>query len=152
MLAAIIANLQNQRQPKLPTIQIDRGGGGPSWPRADIADIISALGSFQERFGEHPVARAVRRHQHVGDQLGSITERRERREASAFLTGAVLGRAAAIEEMGMIMDEVRKAACAERAVIVPVGHARGGSENLFGAVLFAAAAIGVVVIAKRLSA
>ena len=57
MLAAIIANLQNVPQPtKLPQIKIDRGGGGQSWPRYEIVDIVAAAATFMEVSGEEPAA------------------------------------------------------------------------------------------------
>jgi hypothetical protein len=98
VLAAIIANLQNVPQPtKLPPVHIDRGGGGPSWPRHDIIDIIAAINTFPEIHGEHPVARATRRHKWIGEALPGIKEAREKREAAAFLAGITLGDAAAEE-------------------------------------------------------
>lgn len=102
MLASIIANLQNVPQPeapsRLPTIKIDRGGGGgPSWPSYDIVDIMAAVRLFPEVVNEDPVARAVRRRRWIGEALPHIKEARERREASAFLAGAVVADAAAEE-------------------------------------------------------
>lgn len=102
MLAAIIANLQNAPQPEAsrrpPMIKIDRGGGGgPSWPSYDIVDIMTAVRLFPEAADEDPVARAVRRRRWIGEALPFIREARERREASAFLAGAVVADAAAEE-------------------------------------------------------
>ena len=100
MLAAILQNLQNGPQPSPPqptVIKIDRGGGGQSWPGYDIVDIYGALQAFREIPGEHPVARAARRHRHVGEHLGRVKELHERREGAAFLTGAALADAAARE-------------------------------------------------------
>jgi hypothetical protein len=99
MLAALIANNQNvvPQPTKLPTVHIDRGGGGQSWPRYEIVDIVAAIAAFPEISGEHPVARAVRRHRWIGEALPGIKEARERREAAAFLAGATLADAAAEE-------------------------------------------------------
>jgi hypothetical protein len=148
MLAAIIANLQNQPQPtKLPTVHVDRGGGGPSWPRYDIVDIIAAISTFPEISGEHPVARGVRRHRWIGEALPFVKDARERREAAVFLAGATLADAAAeeryaaadaqratmdqlkIEQLVEIIDSVRAAAAAAAAPPVAVAKAplaRGG--------------------------
>jgi hypothetical protein len=55
MLASIIANLQNvpQAEVRHPTINIDRGGGGPIWgQRYDIVDILAASQTFPEIAGE----------------------------------------------------------------------------------------------------
>jgi hypothetical protein len=109
VLAAIIANLQNvPSQPRLPTVHIDRGGGGQSWPRYEIVDIIAAISAFQEIPGEHPVARAARRHRWIGEALPGIRESREKREAAAFLAGATLADAAA-EERHATADAQRAA-------------------------------------------
>lgn len=135
MLAAIIANLQNVPQPtKLPVVKIDRGGGGPSWPRYEIVDIIAAISTFQEIPGEQPLARAVRRHRWIGEALPGIKEAREKREAAVFLAGATLADAAAeerhaaidaqhaamdqlkIEQLVEIIDAVRGAAAPSVAV------------------------------------
>jgi hypothetical protein len=98
MLAAIIANNQNLPQPaKLPPVHIDRGGGGPSWPRYEITDIVAAIATFREIPGEHPVARAARRHRHIGDALPFIKEAREKRDAVVFLAGITLADSAAEE-------------------------------------------------------
>lgn len=101
MLAAIIANLQNdQPQPKpRRMLRIDRGGGGPSWPGFQLVDIVGALEAFQEIPGEHPVARAARRHHHVGEHLNGVRETREAREAAAFLAGATIAQMAANEQL-----------------------------------------------------
>lgn len=146
MLAAIIANLQNVPQPTRlpPTVNIDRGGGGPSWPRYEIHDIISAINAFPEISGEHPVARAARRHRWIGEALPGIKEAREKREAAVFLAGAALATAAAeeqhaaadaqraamdqlkIEQLVEIIDSVRQPA-RPVAVAVAVPHERGGT-------------------------
>src|ERR1700752_1348495 len=97
MLIALIANLQNVQPQRLPPVNGDRGGGGPSWPRYEIIDIIAAISAFPEIAGEHPVARAARRHRWIGEALPGIKEAREKREAAAFLAGAAVGDAAAEE-------------------------------------------------------
>lgn len=79
--------------------KIDRGGGGPSWPGYQIVDIISALEAFREVSGEHPVARAARRHRHIGEHLNGARQAREVREAQAFLAGAALAEMAASERV-----------------------------------------------------
>jgi hypothetical protein len=107
MLAAIIANNQNvPAQPRLPVVHIDRGGGGPSWPRYEIVDIAAAIAAFPEISGEHPVARAARRHRWIGEVLPGIREAREKREAVAFLAGATLADRAADERHAM-MDQLK---------------------------------------------
>jgi hypothetical protein len=96
VLAAIIQNLQSAqpaRPAALPTVKIDRGGGGPSWPSYQIVDIAAAIAAFPEIVGEHPVARAARRQKWIGEALPRIREARERREAGAFLSGVQLGAA-----------------------------------------------------------
>lgn len=99
MLAAIIANLQNEDQPaKLPMVNIDRGGGGGSlWPSYDVADIMTATQLFPEVAGEDGFIRAVRRLKWIGEALPRIKEARERRDAGVFLTAAQLGYAAGYE-------------------------------------------------------
>ncbi len=114
MLAAIIANLQNVNPtppgPK-PPVKIDRGGGGQSWPGYDIVDIMGALRSFREIPGEHPVARAARRHDHIGAFLKGTTERnrqqQEAREGAAFLAGAALAQSVAEETIRVKEDTIR---------------------------------------------
>jgi hypothetical protein len=142
MLAAIIANLQNeqpQSRPQ-PTVKIDRGGGGPSWPRYEIIDIIAAISTFPEISGENPVTRAARRHKWIGQALPFVKEAREKREAAAFLAGAQLADAAAeerhaaqdqlkIEQIIEIIDEVRGVASAVPPVppaLALAPHERGG--------------------------
>ena len=97
MLAALIANLQNERPEKLPTVHVDRGGGGQSWPSYDIVDIATAIQLFPEVAGEDSVARAVRRQKWIGEALPGIREARERRDAQVFLAGASIADAAAEE-------------------------------------------------------
>jgi hypothetical protein len=100
VLASIIANLQNvpQAEVRPPTINIDRGGGGPLWgPGYDVVDILAASQSFPEIAGEHPVARAVRRTRWIGEALPKIREARERRETGTFLAGLQFGYAAGYE-------------------------------------------------------
>lgn len=104
MLIALIQNNQNQPgqvvpvSEKLPTVVIDRGGGGPLGPSYDIVDIYAALETFREVPGEHPVARAARRTRHVQDHLWNLRDVRERREGAAFLAGAALAQSAAEEQ------------------------------------------------------
>lgn len=122
MLAAIIANLQNvqpQERPQLPTVKIDRGGGGQSWPHYDIVDIIAAAATFVEISGEDPITRAVRRHRWIGHALPFVKEARDKREATVFMAGAQLGAAterAAAMEAEMIANS-RVAALAEQLSI-----------------------------------
>jgi hypothetical protein len=100
MLASIIANLQNvpQAEVRHPTINIDRGGGGPIWgQRYDIVDILAASQTFPEIAGEDPVARAVRRTRWIGEALPKIREARDRRETGTFLAGLQFGYAAGYE-------------------------------------------------------
>lgn len=138
MLAALLTNLQNDvvAQPQSSTIYIDRGGGGQSWPRYEIVDIIAATAAFPEMAGEDSVARAVRRHRWIGEALPRIKEAREKREAAAFLAGAQLADAAvreefaaaeklSIEQMVQIIDEVRAAAKPSPARVTPPIAARG---------------------------
>ena len=144
MLASIIANLQNlpQAEVRPPTINVDRGGGGPLWgPRYDIVDILAAAQSFPEISGEHPVARAVRRTRWIGEALPKIREARERRDAAMFLAGATIADAAAeerhklidrlkIEQLVEIIDEVRGAAAVTsvaRTAPSPISRPRGCS-------------------------
>lgn len=146
MLAAIISLLQDaapgpspqppQPQPSRPAmVKIDRGGGGPSWPSYDIVDIVGALATFQEQPGEHPVARAARRHRHVGEHLEAIKQGRERREAAAFLAGAAVASAEMhdryeamqrlqIGEIVAIIDEVR----GPSVIPMPPARARARGE------------------------
>lgn len=122
MLVALLQNNNNaqpQPQPRLPTINIDRGGGGPSWPRYDIVDIITAAATFPEVAGEDSVRRAARRQKWIGDALPRIKDMREKQNAAAFMMGAQLADAAAaeryslqdqlkIEQLVAIIDDVRR--------------------------------------------
>jgi hypothetical protein len=168
MLAAILNNLQNvpQPQPQLPTVHIDRGGGGQSWPRYEIVDIIAAISAFQEIPGEHPVVRAVRRQRWIGEALPGIKDARERREAAIFLAGAQLGatteRAAAeetpgaataaiagklsIEQMIKIVDEIRGINAAPIRPL-PYGRGSGGAGIMIGLVI--GVAIGAAIVSKQ---
>jgi hypothetical protein len=159
VLAAIIANLQNQEQPQpepRPFRWQSRSAGrsnrdgDQSWPNYEIVDIIAALAAFQEIPGEHPGARAARRHRWIGEALPGISEARKKREAATFLMGAALAEAAAkdqhaeeqratkerhasemkllaelkIEQIVEIIDSVRGPA-ASTALAAPVAPARG---------------------------
>jgi hypothetical protein len=125
MLAALLENNNNTQpsprpSPRLPTVRIDRGGGGPSWPSYEITDIIAAISAFQEVPGENPVARAVRRHRWIGDALPGIKEAREKREAATFLLGATLASAVASEEHHAVLDQLKAEAAAvdaQRAIM-----------------------------------
>jgi hypothetical protein len=141
VLAAIIANNQNVPQPtKLPQIKIDRGGGGQSWPRYEIVDIVAAAATFMEISGEEPAARAARRHRWIGQALPFVKEAREKREAAAFLAGAQVADRAAREEFAAaeklsiaqmieIIDEVRGAdAPAPALVLRDRGEAAEGAD------------------------
>ena len=131
MLAAIIANLQNVPQPtKLPLIKIDRGGGGQSWPRYEIVDIVAAAATFMEISGEEPAARAARRHRWIGQALPFVKDARDKREAAAFLAGAQVADRAAREEFAAaeklsiaqmieIIDEVRGTDAPPAPALVP---------------------------------
>jgi hypothetical protein len=110
MLASIIANLQNvpaAAAKPLPTVKIDRGGGGPLWgPRYDIVDITMAIRLFQEIPGEDSVARAARRMRWIGEALPGIREAREKREGAAFLAGATIANVAAEDRYKLAAAEV----------------------------------------------
>lgn len=167
MLAALIANNQNisQQPEKLPTVKIDRGGGGQSWPSYEIVDIIAAAAAFPEISGEDPAARAARRHKWIGHALPFIKESRERREASAFLTGAQFGAAAereaaleasaaavadelSIDRMNQIVDKMRGV---EAPAAKPRDRERGtsssGSALAIGIVV--GVVLGVAIVGKR---
>ncbi len=122
MLAAIIQNLQNgpqpQPKPRLPTIQIDRGGAGPLWPRYQIVDYIAATQTFQELPNEHPVARAARRTEHIGRELGRIQERREA-EQKAMAVGMLWGAALERQAATATLAELEAAAFAARCAAPP---------------------------------
>lgn len=162
MLAAIIANLQNvQPQPsRLSTIKIDRGGAGPSWPGYDIVDIMGALNSFRERPGEHPVARAARRHAHVGEHLDALKQTREKREAAAFLAGAMLATVESAErfeamqklqvsELVAIIDSVRMPPTPPPAE--PIAYERGTHHSETGGGIGPALFLGGIVIGLLLA-
>jgi hypothetical protein len=173
MLAAIIANLQNVQPTKLPTIKIDRGGGGQSWPRYEIVDIVAAAASFVEISGEDPAVRAARRHRWIGQALPYVKDAREKREAAAFLAGAQVGAAAereaaeakaaatttarseaaaladklSIEQMIKIVDEVRGI-----EALVPLRRDRGASSGAAGGIvigLVVGVVLGVAIVGSR---
>jgi hypothetical protein len=104
MLAALLENNNNTRpQAQSWKVKLDRSG--PSRPRESIdsphyelADIIAATASFPEIPGEHPVARAVRRHKWIDGALPFVKEAREKYAAAAFLAGASLATNVAGEE------------------------------------------------------
>jgi hypothetical protein len=102
VLAAILQNLLQevpaQAVGPLPMVEIDRGGGGPLWPRYDVVDFAAAVATFPEIPGEDPIARAVRRTRWIGEALPLVREARERREAAVFLTGTEFGYQAGWEE------------------------------------------------------
>lgn len=111
MLAALLQNNNNvqpspQPSPRLPTVKIDRGGGGRTWPSYEIVDIMGAISTFPEIYDEQPLARAARRHRWIGEALPAVREAREKREAMAFLAGATLADAAA-EERHAAVDAQR---------------------------------------------
>lgn len=117
MLASIIANLQNvprverTERPvgKLPTVKIDRGGGGgPLWSTSyDFIDIMAAIQQFPEIAGEDPATRMARRLRWIAAALPKIKEAREKREAAAFLAGASLADAASAEEQRKLIEQLK---------------------------------------------
>lgn len=129
---------------KLPTIKIDRGGGGGArWPGYDVVDIVGALRAFPEIAGEHPVVRAARRLRFVDSALPGIKEARERREAAIFLMGAAVGDRAAEErhreldlrQMIALYDavvEARATRSRSRGETLPSGIGLGGGLLLLG--------------------
>ena len=177
MLASIIANLQNAAPAEIPKrlpVKVDRGGGGPTWPGYEAVDIMTAVRLFPEIANEDPTARVVRRLKWIGESLPFISEVRQRREAVAFLAGAVVGDAAA-EERHRVIDAVRAAQAswsareaAFQSTDVPVeqldrvrdtrpkyvrgqyksGGSGGGGSGLIIAAL-AIVAIGTVMLARR---
>ena len=147
MLLALIANNQNVAASQaLPTVKVDRGGGGALWgTRYDIIDIVAAASTFPEISGEDPVARAVRRTKWIGDALPHVKEAREKRDAAVFLAGAQFADAAAraelreahqftveqLEQLIQILDEVRGPA---KPVPAPAQNF-GGAGIVLGLVL-----------------
>lgn len=133
VLAAIIANLQNVRPAPTPpgptVIKSDRGGGGPSWPGYDLVDIVGALNSFREIPGEHPVARAARRHQHIGLHLQGAKEAREQREAAAFLAGAALASQVAQARIGETEAELARVVALYDSVTAELAAARAAAAT-----------------------
>src|SRR4029077_13578228 len=112
--------------PKPPTLRFDSGGGGPSWPGYDVVDILGALQAFREIPGEHPVARAARRHAHIGEHLSRAKDARERREAGGSRAGATVADAAACERFEVArQDELIKIAPLASAEPPGRGRARG---------------------------
>jgi len=106
VLAALLANNQNVVRPGI--LQFDHGGGGAIGPRYDIVDYVSALQTFQEIPGEHPVARVARRQRHVVEHVEGFRQLRERREGAAFLAGATLAESAAAEQMDALQGELAR--------------------------------------------
>lgn len=165
MLAALIANNQNVPQPtELPMIKIDRGGGGQSWPRYEIVDIVAAAATFMEISGEEPAARAARRHRWIGQALPFVKEAREKREAAAFLAGAqVADRAVreefaaaeklSIEQMIQIIDEVRgtDAIVAPSPALVPRDRGGAAEVDVGGAAIALGLVLGGIAIGVALS-
>ena len=173
MLAAIIQNLQNgpQPQPRPPQrMEFDMGGGGPLGPRYEIVDYMSAIGSFAEVAGEHPVARAARRTRHIADSLPLAKQAREsdqRLAAAAFTWGATLEQMRAADEHTTVMGELAAAqarANFAEAMVTEIQHAnraltdelaaqqrrRGGSLGLL--LLIGLGVVGVIAIAKKVKA
>lgn len=161
MLVALIANNQNVVVPSvslgLPTIKIDRGGGGGArWPGYNVVDISAALATFPEIAGEHPVTRVARRMRFLDEVLPRIRDTRENREASAFLVGAEIGRRALLAELA---NEV----AAFRARELPVARAPGpeleeelprgrrGGGSLWPLAIAGIAIVGAIAIAKHKS-
>jgi hypothetical protein len=169
MLIALIANLQNQPQPaKLPTVKIDRGGGGQSWPRGyDIVDIVAAISAFPEIPGEQPGARAARRHRWIGEALPFVKEAREKREAAVFLAGATLADAAAeerhavvdaqraamdqlkIEQLVEIIDSVRGTVVPVAVAKVPPARGDGGAGLFVGGLVVGGLLVGIALSRRR---
>lgn len=168
MLGALLQN-NNNTQPaesprRLPIVNIDRGGGGGSWPRYDIVDIFTAISAFPEIAGEDSLTRAARRHRWIGEALPAIKEAREKRDAVAFLVGATLADAAAeerhaaadaqrdlmdqlkIEQLVDIIDSVRNAAPPSRP------HERddgSGAGLFFGGLVVGGIIVGIALANRR---
>jgi hypothetical protein len=157
VLAAIIQNLQNGPQPspkpRLPRVDIDRGGGGQLWPRYQIIDYIQAVGTFRELPNEHPVDRAARRTEHIGRELARIQERREA-EQKAMAVGMLWGAALQRQTMTATIAELEAAAEAARntpppkpSELVVVERGMSGSRESGGGTAIAVMLLGVGAIA-----
>jgi hypothetical protein len=132
VLAAIIQNLQSAQPAettRLPTVKIDRGGGGPSWPSYDVVDIMAAAAAFPEISGEDPLSRAVRRTRWIGEALPKIREARQKKEAAAFLAGAYLADRAAEERHAAAGSAAAAPALAELARVAPPRLDRGARRE-----------------------
>lgn len=158
MLAALLQNNNNSAriEARPPMVKIDRGGGGPLWPRVDIVDIASAVAAFPEIAGEDSVVRAVRRTRWIGQALPLIKEAREKREAAAFLAGISIGAsdpdraapappsptpvadldASKIEQLVAIIDAVRADANLRRPPLRHEEGARRAASTAMGGGLF----------------
>lgn len=91
MLPAIISLLMDESAPTTGVIRVDMGGGGSIGPSYDILDYLCALEVFEERPGEHPVARAARRTRHLEQVLPVTKATRELGEQRAAAYGLLLG-------------------------------------------------------------
>lgn len=117
MFPALVAYmLEGGPQPPKPKRRIDidlgGGGGGVGNQRYDIADYLAVLATFEEISGEHVLARAVRRNEHLRDGLArrqAAREGRERDMAAAMLLGAYLGHAQGHEAHLATLDELERA-------------------------------------------
>lgn len=183
MLAALIA-FQNKRarvqpQPRLPTIKIDRGGGGGQlWSRSyDVVDVIAAAAAFPENPNESDFDHTVRRLRWIAEALPRVKAEREQREAYAFMAGAQLGASAereaqterakaeqaarvreltaaiadklSLEQMIQIVDEFRKPPV--RALEISRGQRGGpaGSGVVLAIGLVVGTLLGVAITGKR---
>ncbi len=148
MLGEVLTLLENPSGPsparKLPTVQVDRGGGGGG-PRAvmyDVADYLQAAGSFRELPDEHPVTRAARRAEHIARELVRIKAAREGQE-KAMAVGMLWG--ARLERMAATAAEIERAPVAVATPVAPVVERESrGQSSVFGA-LAAGFVVGVAV-------
>lgn len=135
MLAAIIsllADVQPQPPKPLPTIKIDRGGGGMRYPAFQIVDYVAAAATFPEIAGEDSVARAKRRAEHIARELERI-QREKHGQEQAFALGLLWG--AALQAQVQAAQEVElaalRAAQAEReTATVLASTSRGAGFSL----------------------
>jgi hypothetical protein len=159
MLVALIANNQNvvlSVPNNLPTIKIDRGGGGGTrWPGYNVVDISAALATFPEIAGEDSLARTVRRLRYLDEALPRIRDARENREASAFLVGAEIGRRALLAELANEVAAFRAREVPEvpRALELEEELPRGrrGGGSLWPLAIAGIAIVGAIAIAKHKS-
>src|SRR2546422_770580 len=91
------------------------------------------MATFQEITGEHPGARAARRHRWIGEGLPGIKEARDKREAAAFLVGAKLADAAVREEFEEATSRAREELEAARRAREELEATRRGAARLMSA-------------------